>query len=105
MKVVFQPSSSADVKWFSRYYRKVFPEGAGKATAALRHVVELLAQNPHIGHPVPDTDIRQFPVPRTSFSLFYRIAADRIDILRLWDQRRDPATLLVPGSSEAEFEP
>jgi len=93
MKVVFQPSSEPDVRWFSRYYRTAFPEGSGKARSALERAVETLAGNPHIGHPVSDSDIRQFSVQRTPFTLFYRIVLDRVEVLRLWDQRRNPAKL------------
>jgi plasmid stabilization system protein ParE len=60
-----------------------------------------LADNPRIGHPYSDSQgLREYPIRRTPFSLLYRIAEDRIEILRLWDKRANPDRLHAPEEPE-----
>ncbi|WP_269140747.1 type II toxin-antitoxin system RelE/ParE family toxin [Oryzicola mucosus] len=96
MKVVFLPSSSKSVRWFSRDYRSVFPEGRGKARARMRRALELISDNPQIGHVVEDAEQREFSIPKTPFPLIYRIAGEQIEILRVWDGRANPGRLTAP---------
>ncbi|MBS3651232.1 type II toxin-antitoxin system RelE/ParE family toxin [Pseudaminobacter sp. 19-2017] len=88
MRVIFLASSDEDVRWFTRYYRTTFPEGRSQARA-----LAAMEANPFIGHPVSDREEREFSIPRTPFSLIYRIADDCIEILRLWDGRANPGRL------------
>ena len=37
--------------------------------------------------------IREFPIPRTPFSFIYRVVDDRIEVLRVRDQRGDRSRL------------
>jgi plasmid stabilization system protein ParE len=87
MKVVFLPSSDEDVRWFTRYYRVTFPEGRRNARAQMARALTTLANNPRIGHLFEETELREYVIPRTPFSLIYRIAGQHIEILRLWDGR------------------
>lgn len=89
MKITFLPSSSHDVAWYSLYYNSIFKAGEPKARLRLSNMLKLLAANPNIGHPEGPTDERELSVPKTPFSIIYRIRGDQIQILRLWDQRRD----------------
>lgn len=89
MKIVFLPSTVRDIQWFRHYYQTVFPEGSAKARAQLRAIQTVLAANPYAGHP-GDTglEVRELSIPRTPFTLIYRVTADRIEVLRLWDTRQ-----------------
>lgn len=70
------------------YYTRVFPEGAKHAAKQYFRVLNVLRENPLIGHPVEGiTGAREFVIPRTPFSFIYRIADDQIEMLRVWDQR------------------
>jgi plasmid stabilization system protein ParE len=89
--VVFQPTATADVRWFSRYYHIVFKAGELKGKARLAAMLKVLAANPNIGHLTGPADEREIFIPKTPFSLIYRLRGDRIEILRLWDLRRDSA--------------
>jgi plasmid stabilization system protein ParE len=102
MKVIFLASSAADVKWFTRYYRLIFPAGSPRARAWLERSLLLLSENPRAGRPTPDGS-REYSVPKTPFSVVYRIADDRIEVLGLSDKRanRGSAPLVDEGSRQA----
>lgn len=89
MRIVYLASAVRDIRWFRHYYQNVFPEGNEKARARLRAVQRLLAANPHAGHPC-DTGqaVRELTIPRTPFTLIYRVTATQIEVLRLWDTRQ-----------------
>jgi plasmid stabilization system protein ParE len=87
MKVIFLPSSSEDVRWFTRYYRFSFPAGRRNARERMARTLASLSDNPRLGYAVPETNHREFPISRTPFSLIYRIVDDRIEIMRLLDGR------------------
>lgn len=69
MKVVFLPSSDEGVRWFARYYRAAFPAGGPNAKARLARALSVLEDNPRIGHPLPETALREYSIARTPFSL------------------------------------
>lgn len=89
MKIVFLEDAARDIQWFRFYYRSVFPEGSSKARANLKAIQITLAANPYAGHPsdIRD-DVRELSIPRTPFSLIYRVMPTQIEILRLWDTRQ-----------------
>ena len=94
MKLVFLPSTRADLAWMRDYYTRVFPEGARRAAAQYARTRNLLRQSPLIGHVVEDIEgIREYSIPRMPFSFIYRVVEDRIEILRVWDQRGDRSRL------------
>jgi plasmid stabilization system protein ParE len=87
MRIVFLPSSDEDVRWFTRYYRNIFPPGARNARARLEQTLVTLRATPRVGQLVAEPDQRRYRVLRTPFSIVYRIADDRIEILRIRDGR------------------
>jgi toxin ParE1/3/4 len=93
MRVVYVRSALPDLSWFRAYYEAIFPEGARHALLQRRAVERLLRENPFAGRVVQeDTDTRVFPISRTPFIIVYRVTEERIEVLRVWDGRRDPAT-------------
>jgi plasmid stabilization system protein ParE len=89
MKIVFLDTTIPDIQWFRFYYRSVHPDGSAKARAQLLAMQTLLAANPYAGHP-SDTGlpVRELTIPRTPFTLIYRVTETQIEILRLWDDRQ-----------------
>ncbi|WP_366525414.1 type II toxin-antitoxin system RelE/ParE family toxin [uncultured Ruegeria sp.] len=71
------------------YVVQVFPPDHFNGDRAAKAFQLTLAANPYAGHP-SDTrrDIRELSVPRTPFTLFYRVMPTQIEILRLWDTRQ-----------------
>lgn len=89
MKIVFLESAAQDIQWFRYYDQPIFPEGGAKARDRLKAIQTILAANPFIGQP-SDTvkTVRAFSIPRTPFTLIYRVTASQIEVLRLWDTRQ-----------------
>ena len=89
MKIVFLEDAAQDIQWFRFYYQSIFPEGSKRARSNLKAIQQTLAANPYAGHPSDAReDVRELSVPRTPFSLIYRVTPDQIEILRLWDARQ-----------------
>ena len=93
MKIVFLPTTAPDFEWITDYYLSVFPEGGSKAFRSLERALSNLSDNPRFGKAIARTGYRQYSVPRTPFSLIYRIGAENIEILHIWDQRSNPLDL------------
>ncbi len=51
----------------------------------------------------PVGDLRQFPWRQ--YLIFYRVRATQLLILRIWDSRRDPASLRVPATPSGSTAP
>lgn len=88
MKLVYLPTAFSDVVWMRRYYRDVFPQGAKKAREHLFAIERLIMENPHIGQPFRAG--REIPITRTPFTMIYRVRGDTIEVVHVWDARRNP---------------
>jgi hypothetical protein len=75
--------------WFRHYYRSIFTAGNKNAGARLKEAKQLLKAYPHVGHPLDTADLRELQISKTPFAMIYRIRADEIQIVRLWDQRAE----------------
>lgn len=92
MRVVYLRSALPDLAWLRAYYEAIFPEGARHALLQRRAIERLLRENPFAGRIVQeDTETRVFPISRTPFIMVYRVMDQHIEVLRVWDGRRDPA--------------
>lgn len=89
MKVVFLTSAKPGLRWFKLYYTRVFPEGRDKANQQFAKMQKVLAAAPLIGKPVGKASSRSYSVPRTPFSVIYRVAAGKVEILHVMDQRAE----------------
>lgn len=88
MKIVFLRSATPDLRWFKRYYMTAFPEGRRNADQHFQAILSLLLSSPLIGGPVDDfQNAREHPIQKTPFSVIYRVKGERIEILRILDQR------------------
>ena len=88
------PSTRSDLLWMRTYYAHIFPNGAKRAADQYRRTCGIISENPLVGRPVEEIEgVREFSVPRTPFSFVYRIVEDRIEVLRVWDQRSDRSRL------------
>ena len=93
MRIVFLPATAPDFEWITEYYLSIFPEGGPKAYRRLDRALTNLSDNPRLGKAIARTEYRKYSVPRTPFSLIYRIGDDAIEILHIWDQRSNPLDL------------
>jgi plasmid stabilization system protein ParE len=93
MKLVFLPEAAKSLMWFRRYYELVFPAGASLAIKQFNMMKQILRDHPFIGQPIEGRESRIYHIPRTPFSVIYRVRDDRIEVLTLFDNRSDPKTL------------
>jgi plasmid stabilization system protein ParE len=90
MKIYILETAKDDLRWFKKYYMKVFPEGRQSADRQYRAMLELLRANPNVGERVEGQLItREFPIRRTPFSVLYRVKPEHIEILHVFDQRSE----------------
>lgn len=88
MKIIFLATSHNDLRWFKRYYVSVFPQGRKKADQRYLAILNLLRENPMVGHPSETvSDAREFHISRTPFTFLYRVTKDYIEIMRVIDGR------------------
>ena len=88
MRIVYLESARDDLLWARRHYEEIFAEGHKHAQRQFHRAQEILASNPLIGHVTHRDDVREFSIPRTPFALIYRVREHRIEVLRIWDERR-----------------
>jgi plasmid stabilization system protein ParE len=93
MKLIYLDSTKPDLAWFRAYYGSVFPEGAAQAATRYVKTIDILQDNPYIGPPIGQDGLRKLSIPKTPFSVFYRLTEDHIEVVRVWDQRADPEKL------------
>lgn len=93
MNIIYLKSAFDDLKWFFYYYENVFVAGREKAQKKFYSTEALIIQNPYIGHPTQKEEVREFSIPQIPFSFIYRIVEDRIEVLRVWDERQDRMNL------------
>ena len=91
-KIAYLRSAAGDLDWFLRYYTEIFRAGRANAFLRLAGVERTLAEHPLIGKPTHREGVREFHISRTPFSVIYEPTETRINVLRIWDNRRDPAT-------------
>ena len=89
MILVYLASAIDDIAWMRLYYTRTFPEGARRAAAHIRAVEKAISANPQIGRPTEFARVCELVVPRTPFSVIYRVMLARIEILRVWDNRAE----------------
>ena len=90
MSVVYLDTALDDLIWWRKYYRVVFPEGGPSAGRQFLKIVALLETRLRIGHPTDEPEVFEYPIPRTPFSLIYRLRGETVEVLRVWDNRRAP---------------
>ena len=88
MRILWLPWSRRDLQSIRRYYTEV----ASKAVADRRvhtivHAAERLLDHPFLGHPSERTQgVHELQVAGLPYLLPYRVVADRIEILRVFDE-------------------
>jgi plasmid stabilization system protein ParE len=89
VEIVFLRAALKDLVWFRQYYKAVFPEGSAKARTQFTSIIQVLIDNPFIGHISTDhIDVRELHIARTPFTVIYRIKDTTIEVLRVWDDRQ-----------------
>lgn len=89
MNIVYLKKAIQDLEWFKIYYKNIFPEGIIQAQKQFFSIESLLKENPYIGHITDIKEVREISIPKIPFSFIYRVKENRIEILRVWDERQE----------------
>lgn len=93
LRIVWSESALADRREIIRFWRKHTgsPGYPARLDSKFRDAIQLLAEFPEIGRAVEGRPERCFRVE--SFLILYRRRADELQIVRIWDVRRNPDLL------------
>lgn len=91
-----------EIKWLRKALRNLDEEAAyiarenpAAAIAVInrvRQTVHLLADDPELGRPGRIPGTKELVIPHTRYIVPYRIASDRVEILRVFHTSRKPPT-------------
>ena len=93
MRLIYLASANDDLAWFQEYYGSIFHTGSEHATRQYVKAVATLSDHPYIGRSAGESGLRSYSIPRLPFAIIYRVTKDHIEVVRIWDQRADPAKL------------
>ena len=93
MKVVWSYRAQREFRMIKAYIAKRDQIAAADTQADIRSATRRLEQFPHSGPPTKTSGIRLLQVTGTVHAIPYRLGSDRIEILSVFDQRRDPEEL------------
>jgi plasmid stabilization system protein ParE len=88
MRVVLAKRALGDLTNAIYFIAQDDPVAAERMAARIRGAAALLAEFPNLGQPISDHGRRVFSVTGTPFRLIYRVAADRLTVLRIWHGAR-----------------
>lgn len=68
---------------------------AARYARRLQEIEDRLLEYPNIGAPDDYPDVRKVPfgIADLPYTVRYRVVGDVLEILRVWDERRDPASM------------
>ena len=89
MHIVFLPSARVGLRWFHKYYTDVFTDGKANADRQFLTMKKVLLTTPDAGRPMGVKNFRIYSIPRTPFSVIYRVEKERVEILKIYDQRSE----------------
>lgn len=92
--VVLTPRALGDIERIRDYLLERSPSGADNVRQAIVATLEHLRDHPRLGRNRPELGVRSIGVPRYSYSIYYRIGDERIEIVHVRDDRQLP---LTPG--------
>ncbi len=98
LPVHFTPEAEADLEEAALWYERR-AEGLGKdLVARVREVLTLIRTSPQL-FPEAAEGVRRAPVKRFPYSLFYRDGPERIEVICVFHNRRDPSLWQLRASS------
>jgi plasmid stabilization system protein ParE len=89
MQIVYLRRAAKEYLWFRDYYTRIFPEGRDKAFTHYFKVLSLIVSHPEIGKPEGKPPRRRFKISNTPFSISYKVLGNRMEIVRIRDNRSE----------------
>lgn len=89
LPIVFHPDVHGDVDAAYRWYEQQGPGLGDNLLDAIDEVYARITPNPKI-HQVIYDNVRRALCRRFPYSIFYRVHPDRIEVIAVYHNRRDP---------------
>jgi plasmid stabilization system protein ParE len=90
LPVVFRPAAQAEYIGAAAYYESQQPGLGADFEAEVQAVLDTIGNQPD-RYPIAVRDIREAPVKRFPYCVYYRVRSDRLVVLAVFHQSRDPA--------------
>ena len=89
LPVVLTPEAEADFDAAADWYQEQAGLGA-KFTACAREALNQIGQMPEL-HAILHRDIRRSKVQKFPYNVYFRVRADRVEVIAVLHSRRDPS--------------
>jgi plasmid stabilization system protein ParE len=91
-RVIVRPSAKRDVREARKWYRKISPDLSDDFMTSLDEAIGLAQRHPLAFHQTHRT-FRRVLLRRFPYALFYHLSEDRIIVVAVLHQARDPQLL------------
>jgi toxin ParE1/3/4 len=88
MRLVWARATRADLIAIRSYIAEHNPQAANEVAVRILRAAELLSERPRLGLLTHRSDTRKLIVGHSVYSTIYRIGADDLEILEIFDGRR-----------------
>jgi toxin ParE1/3/4 len=89
VKIVWSDRAQADIAAVYRYLDVRNPVAAQKVMRTISAAASQLEAYPELGRPAPESNCRLLQVPRFPYLLAHRIRSGAVEILAVFDERRE----------------
>jgi plasmid stabilization system protein ParE len=91
LKLVFSPTSFADLQRINEFYMHINPKIVRQAFSSLKNSFELLIEFPQMGrvHSLKNTRELLVPFGKGNFVIRYEFTKKQINILHIWHSLKD----------------
>lgn len=90
LPLVFRPVAQAEFDTAAAWYENQLPGLGDDFVLEVQQVLDTIASQPE-RYPIADGDVREAPVARFPYCVYYRVRPDRVVILAVFHTARDPA--------------
>jgi toxin ParE1/3/4 len=90
LPLVFRPVAQAEFDGAAAWYESLKPGLGGNFVAEVQQVLDNIASQPD-RYPVASGDVREAPVSRFPYCVYYRVKPDRVVVIAVFHLARDPS--------------
>jgi toxin ParE1/3/4 len=90
LPLTFRPAAQAEFDAAAGWYESQRPGLGDDFVAEVQEVLDTIANHPE-GYPVADGDVREAPVSRFPYCVYYRVKPDRVVVIAVFHTSRDPS--------------
>lgn len=91
LPLVFRAAAQAEFDDSAAWYGAQRPGLGALFVAEVQQVLDTIANQPN-RYPVASGDVREAPVQRFPYCVYYRVKPDRVVVIAVFHTARDPAT-------------